>query len=75
MSKIHNLNKQIDFNNLTYYFKSKDISPINFIGFEGPLRLYISIFGGDITIEKVEKDRKQFKLDLIKITRGNLKNK
>ena len=75
MSKTHNLNKQIDFNNLTYYFKSKDISPINFIGFEGPLRRYISIFGGDITIEKVDKDQKQFKLDLIKITRGNLKNK
>ena len=34
------MSKQIDFNDLIYYFKSKDITQINFIDFEGPLDTY-----------------------------------
>ena len=40
MGEIHNIGKQIDFNNLTYYFKDKNISPINFISFRGPMHIY-----------------------------------
>ena len=39
MGEIYNLSKQINFNNLPYYFKSKGISPIGFIGFRDPLNL------------------------------------
>ena len=35
MDEIKDLSRQINFNNLIYYFKSKDIAPINFIGFKG----------------------------------------
>ena len=38
--KIQDLNKQIDFNNLTYY-KGKN-NPQNFISFDGPLGFYRS---------------------------------
>ena len=34
MSGIKDLSRQIDLNNSTYYFKSKSIIPINFIGFK-----------------------------------------
>ena len=33
IGEIHNISKQIDFNNLIYYFKDENISPINLIGF------------------------------------------
>ena len=36
MSEIQNIAKQIDFNNLTYYFKSPNLALINFICFRGP---------------------------------------
>ena len=35
MSEVQNLNKQIDFNNLIYYFKGES-GPKNFISFQGP---------------------------------------
>ena len=43
MDEIRNIVEQVDFNNLTYYFKGKDISPINFIGFRGPMHIYNNI--------------------------------
>ena len=52
MGEIRDLGRQINFNNLTYYFKSKDIAPINFIDFKGPLNLDKNIFSGDTSIEK-----------------------
>ena len=39
MSKINDLSRQINFNNLIYHFKDKSISPINFIGFKASLHL------------------------------------
>ena len=43
MDEMRNIVEQVDFNNLTYYFKGKDISPINFIGFRGPMHIYNNI--------------------------------
>ena len=63
MDEIRDLDKHINFNNLTYYFKSKDIAPINFIDSKGPLHLYKTIFSGDTSIEKAEKNKNN--LDLI----------
>ena len=43
ISEIHNISKVIGFNNLTYYFKGKNISTMNFIGFRSPMHIYNSI--------------------------------
>ena len=75
MSSIKDLSNQIDLSNLTYYFKKKSISPINFIGFKSPLNLYKDICGGNIELAKAEEDQEQFKLDLNEIARRNPKKK
>ena len=64
MSEIKDLSRQIDLNNLTYYFKNKNTSPINFISFKAPLHLDKDIFDGNIELAKPEADQEQFKLDL-----------
>ena len=73
MSEMNDLSWQIDLNNLTYYFKGKSISRINFIGFKAPLHLYRDISSCNIELAKAEEDQKQLKSDLSEITKGNLK--
>ena len=63
MIEIKDLRRQIDLNNLTYYFKGKSISLINVIGFKAPSHFCRDIFDGSIELAKAEKDKKQFKLD------------
>ena len=75
MGKIYNISKQIDFNNLTYKLKDKNLTPINFIGFRGPLSIYENIKNGKISIEKAKENQKQFELNLNAITTGNPKTK
>ena len=75
LSETKYLSRQIDFDNLTYYFKRKNISPINFIGFKAPLHLYRDIFDGNIKLAKAEEDKKKFKSDLNAITWENTKKK
>ena len=53
-----NVGKQIDFNNLTYYFKGKS-APKTFIGFKGPLGFYKNIKEAYITLKKAEKKTKR----------------
>ena len=57
MSEIKDLSKQIDVDNLTYYFKSKSISPLNFIGFKAPLHLYRDMFNGNIKLATADEDQ------------------
>ena len=52
------MSKQIDFNNLTHYFKDQNIAPINFISFRGPLHYYENIKNGNISIEKAKENQK-----------------
>ena len=52
VGEIQDLSKQIDFNNLIYYFKSKDGCPIHLISFKGPLGFYRNILDGHTTLEK-----------------------
>ena len=75
MSEIKDLSRQIDLNYLTYYFKSKSISLINFIGFKAPLHFYRDRLNGNVKLAEVEKEQKQFKTELNEITRGSLKKK
>lgn len=61
MGEIRVLSRQSEFNNLTYYFKSKDSSPINVIiifiinFIKAPLHLYRSILNGNTELAKTEK--------------------
>ena len=52
MSEIQDIAKQIDFNNLTYYFKNQNLASVNFIGFRGPVHNDNVIQNGNISIEK-----------------------
>ena len=71
MTEIEYMSDKVDFNNLTYYFTSLNINSLNFIKFKGPMHICDNIKNGETSIEKVEKDQKQFKPDLNEKTRGN----
>ena len=72
MGEIQILSKQIDFNNLIYYFKGKSASR-HFLDFRGPLALYRNINNGYITLEKAEENQKNFKSDVNEIVKGRYK--
>ena len=48
---------------------------INFISFKGLLHIYNNRKNSNISIEKIEEDKKQFKSKLNEITTGNLRYK
>ena len=73
IGQIYNVIKQIDFSNLTFHFKDKNISPINFVGFSGPMYIYNNIKNGNTSIEKLEEDQENFKSNLSELTKGNPK--
>ena len=52
IGELYSISKQIDFNNLIYYLKDKNISPINFVCFRSPMYIYNDIKSGNISIEK-----------------------
>ena len=68
IEEIYNISKQIDFNNLTYYFRDETISPINFISFRGPMYIYNNIKNGNISIGEIKEDQKHFQSSLNEIT-------
>ena len=72
-NKIYNMSKKIDFNNLPYKNKNKNLVPINFIRVIGPLNIYENVRNGNISIEKAIEDQMQFKSNLSLITSGNPK--
>ena len=74
IAEIFNISKEIDFNNVIYYFKDSNLPPINFIGFRGPLNIYEEIKNRNISIETIEEEQKQFKSKLNEITTGNPKS-
>ena len=55
LNEIQEISKGIDFNNLTYHFKTSDISPINFIKFKGPFGFFKEIKNGNIFLIKSEE--------------------
>ena len=40
LNEIQEISNKIDFKNLTYYFKTSGISPINFTKFKGPFGFF-----------------------------------
>ena len=75
IGEVYNISKEINFNNLTYHFKGSNTAPINFIDFRGPMHIYNEIKNGNISIEKIEEDQKQFKSQLNEITTLNPKHR
>ena len=69
MAEMQKMSGEINFNNLTYYFKSSNLVPINFIGFRGPLNIF------EETIKQSEVDQKKFKSNSNEITPRNLKHR
>ena len=51
INEVQEISKKIDFNNLTYYFKTSGISPINFIKFKGPFGFFNEIKNGNISLK------------------------
>ena len=68
MGEIQNLSKQINFNNLTYFFQSNSDAK-GIIGFKGPLGFYKSIKDSYTTHEKAEENLKNIKWDLHEIVK------
>ena len=58
MGEIQNLSKQIDFNNLIYYFKAESGLKV-FISFKGPVTFYENLEDGYKTLEKAEENQNQ----------------
>ena len=73
LDEIKNINKQIDFNNLVYYFTTPGLALIKFIRFKVPIHIYNDIKNGNAALETIEENQKQFKLNLREITKGNPK--
>ena len=55
--KIQNLSKQIIYNDLRYYFTTKESSPKYFSGFKFPANFWINIIDAEITLE-TEKNKR-----------------
>ena len=68
MNEIQSLGMQINFNSLIYYFKSNTSSPVNVIGFKGPLDFCWNILGSNTKPEKAEGNKKQYKSHLNEIS-------
>ena len=60
MGEMWNLRKQINLNNLTYYFKSNS-NQKSLISFKVPLGFYINIKHRYTTLEKTEKSQEKKK--------------
>ena len=74
MYVILEMSKKIDFSNLVYHFKGPT-HPVNFAISDGPMYTYNQLNNGDISLQQVEKQQKDFKKELNEITLGNPKHK
>ena len=74
LTKIRESSEPIHFNNFIYYYEG-NTAPRNFIGFEGPLHIFKSIYKGDKTLEEIEKEQIELKRYLSNIKQGNPKKR
>ena len=72
--EMQNLTKQINYNNQTYFFKTKGSSPKYFLKYKFPLDFLRSLSDGETTMEEAEKTPKEFKSDLNSISIGMYKS-
>ena len=71
LNEIRKISKKIDYNNLTYYFKTKGIPAINFIKFKGPFSIFKETRAGNKTLKEIEKDQENLKSSLKEISLEN----
>ena len=57
LNEIQEISKEIDFNNLTCYFKTASFSPINFIRFKGSFGFFKKIKNDNISLKKQKKSK------------------
>ena len=74
LNEIQEISNKIDFKNLTYYFKTSGISPINFTKFKGPFSFFKEIRDDDKILKEKEEQIK-FKSKLKEIAKGKSKEK
>ena len=74
MDEMLEMSKEIDYSNLVYHFKGPT-HPVNFAISDGPMYTYNQLNNGDISLQQVEKQQKDFKKELNEITLGNPKHK
>ena len=75
MYEMQKMSGDIEFNNLTYYFKSQNLAPLNFIGYSGLLNIYEEIKNGKISIKKAKEYQKKLISNLNKTTNNIRKSK
>ena len=66
LDEIREISKEIDFNNLTYHFKTPGISPKSFIKFKAPLVFFKEIKKGNISLTQAEEDKMNLNQILVK---------
>ena len=66
LDEIREISKEIDFNNLTYHFKTSGISPKSFIKFKAPLVFFKEIKKGNISLTQAEEDKMNLNQILVK---------
>ena len=71
MDEILEMSREINYNKLVYNFTSS----ISFTKFGGPMYIYNQLKNGDTILQQVEKQQKDFKKELNKMTSGNPKRK
>ena len=75
LDEIQEISKQIEYNNLTYPFKTKGISSIHFIKYKGPFNIFKEIRDGNKALQEIEKDQESLKSSLREIALGSPKYK
>ena len=74
MDEILEMSKEIDYSNLVYNFKGPT-HPRFFAIFDSPVYTYDQLKNGNISLQQVEKQQKDFRKELNEITFGNPKHK
>ena len=75
LNEIQEISNKIDFKNLTYYFKTSGISPINFTKFKDPFGFFKEIRDDDKILKEEEEEQIKFKSKLKEIAKGKSKDK
>ena len=75
LAKIRESNESVDFYDVTYNFKDSRIPSVNFSKLKGPMHIFKSIYKGHITLEDVEKEEIELRIDLGRIKQGDPKDK
>ena len=70
LDEILEMGKEIDYNNLVYNFNGPT-HPINFSIFDGPIYTNDQLKNGNISLQQVENQQKDFRKELSEVTSGN----